>query len=172
MSPDLLKLRIHLKTPNVNSAEGLWDDLVSWCDARQLFIGGKAESALIYSPLLPMDAKQAQQLQIFLNKNPAIDVYRIEIVELQSLHRLTVKNAAIEAISQAQRFLAERMAECVDSLAGLTYSLNNRWSATVTKDDKLRELRNAASQLRVTLSDVNGISMPVFEQYGDESFGL
>lgn len=172
MSPDLLKLRIHLKTPNVTAAEALWDDLVRWCDARLFFIGGRAESALIYSPLLPMDAKNAKQLQIFLNKNPAIDVFRIEIVQLQSLHRLTVKTAAIEAISQGQRFLAERMAECADSLAGLTYSLNNRWSATVSKDDKLLELRNTASQLRMTLSDVNGISMPVFEQYGGESFGL
>ena len=172
MNHDLLKLRVHLKTSDVRAAEALWDDLMRWCDARQLFMGGREDGALIYSPLLPIDARQSQQLQSYLKKHPAIDVFRIETVQLQSLHRLTVKSAAIEAISQAQRFLAERMAECADSLAGVTYSLSNRWSASVGKDEKVLELRNTASQLRITLADVNGISMPVFEPYGGQSFGL
>ena len=172
MSHDLLKLRIHMNTPDGQSAETLWDELVRWCDARQLFIGGRAESALIYSPLMPMDAARSQQLRSFLNLKPEINVFRIEMVELQSLHRLSVKTAAIEAISQAQRFLAERMAECADSLARVTYSLNNHWSATVSKDKKILELRNTASRLRITLSHVNRISMPAFDQYSGESFGL
>lgn len=161
-----------MKNADVSATDALWEDLVRWCDGHQLFIGGRADSALIYSPLLPVDAKHSRQLWAFLNRNPHINVFRIEIVQLQSLHRLTVKTAAIEAISQAQRYLAERMAECADSLAGLTYILTNRWSATVTKDGKLLELRNPASQLRLTLSDVNGISMPILEQYGGASFGL
>ena len=31
MSHDLLKLRIHMNTPDVQSAETLWDELVRWC---------------------------------------------------------------------------------------------------------------------------------------------
>ena len=106
MSHDLLKLRIHMNTPDGQSAEVLWDELVRWCDARQLFIGGRAESALIYSPLIPIDAVGSQQLWSFLNLKPEINVFRIELVELQSLHRLSFKTAAIEAISQAQRLNA------------------------------------------------------------------
>jgi hypothetical protein len=90
--------------------ESLWDELVQRSDQRQLFIGGRTESALIYSPLLLADAKLTQQLHSFLKLNADIHVFRIELVELQSLHRLTVKTAAIEAISQAQRYLADRMA--------------------------------------------------------------
>jgi hypothetical protein len=172
MNQNLIKLRINLNTPDVSTSESLWDALVQWCDQRQLFIGGRTESALIYSPLMVIDAQQAQQLHSFLKPHTAINVYRIELVELQSLHRLTVKTAAIEAISQAQRYLAERMAECADSLAGLTYSLNNRWSATVSKNVKALELRNSASQLRIALSHVNRINMPVFDPYAGHSIGL
>ena len=152
MSHDLLKLRIHMNTPDGQSAEVLWDELVRWCDARQLFIGGRAESALIYSPLIPIDAVRSQQLWSFLNLKPEINVFRIELVELQSLHRLSVKTAAIEAISQAQRFLAERMAECADSLAGVTYSLNNRWSATLSKDKKILSREAVFLSSRIFLS--------------------
>ena len=172
MSHDLLKLHIQMNTPDVDAAESLWDDLECWCDERQFFLGGRAESALIYSPIDLVDPTEVQQLSDFLNARAEINVFWIKFVELENLHSMALKNAAIESFSLAQRFMAERMSDCADALAGLTYSTNNRWSASVSEDGKLLELKNIPSQLRVTVSHVNKIAMPVFDDYGGESFGL
>lgn len=172
MSHDLLKLRIHMNTQDVDAAESLWDDLECWCDERKFFLGGRAESALIYSPIDLMDPAEVQQLSEFLNARADISVFWIKFVELENLHTLAFKNAAIESFSLAQRFLAEKMGDCADALAGLTYSTNKHWSASVSEEGTHLELRNAASQLWMTLSHVNGMAMPVFDDYGGESFGL
>jgi hypothetical protein len=172
MSHDLLKLHIQMNTQDIDAAESLWDHLVGWCDEHHFFLGGKAESALIYSPVQLIDPTQVQQLSDFLNARGDINVFWLKFVELESLYRLTLKTAAIEAFSQAQRFLAEQMGECADALAGLTFTLTNHWSASVSEKGKILVLRNTASQLRLTLSHVNGVAMPVFDEYGGESFGL
>ena len=172
MRPTVLTLNIQMKTHDAQVEESLWDSLVLWCDARQLFLGGRPENAVIYAPILPISQTQIRQLSHLLNVSPDVDAHRLEFVDAYSLYHLALKAAAVEAFSQAQQFLAERLANGADALAGLTYTLNNRWSASVTRQGTQLELRNLPSQLRVSVSRFEGIPLPDFERYAGQSFSL
>jgi len=168
----VLTLHIQMTTHDAKAEESLRDSLVAWCDERQLFTGGRPEATLIYAPVLRITPKQIRQLRRLLDSCPDIHLYRLEFVEVNGLHSLALKAAAIEAFSQAQHQMATRMADCSEALAGLTHNLQNRWNASVTQDSKLLELRHAPAQIVVCLSHIDRISMPVFDSYADQSFSL
>ena len=172
MNNPVLTLRIHLKNRDLKSEESLRDSLVAWCDERRLFTGGRPEATLIYAPVMRINSKQIVQLRRLLDSCPDIDFYRLEFADINDLHSLAFKSAAIEAFSQAQHQLATQMADCSDALVGLTYNLDNRWLALVTQQSKLLELIHKPAQIRVCLSHLDRIAMPLFDRYANQRFGL
>ena len=170
MNHPVLTLHILMKTHDSKAEESLRDSLVAWCDERQLFAGGRLEATLIYAPVMRIGPKQIRQLRRLLDGCSDVQLYLLRFVDIHGLHSLALKVAAIEAFSQAQHVLAMRMVDCSNALAGLTYNLQNRWSATVSPGGKALELRHAPTQIRLSLSYTGRTSTPVLDTYAGQSF--
>jgi uncharacterized protein YceK len=172
MTSYVLQLNIRMMKHNHEAEALLWDTLVEWCHARQLFIGGLPESAVIYAALLPFTTLQRKQLERLLDQRQDIAAYRLEVAELRALYSLGLKAACMEAISQMQRFLAERMTECADSLAALAHTFGMRWKASVLDGGRCLDLQSIPTQLRISISRVDGTPAHELDRYVGRSIGL
>jgi hypothetical protein len=144
--------------------EALWHDLVAWCDARHLFIGGSPDAAVIYSPFEDGLPRHWKALRRRLERRMQLDSAAPTVVELGDLPSPRLRRACLEAVSQAQRQLAERVQECADSLAVLSCSKAMRMAATVVDSSRRLEIRTRGD-LMITLSRRDGKREPAFDRF-------
>ncbi|MGH6637343.1 MAG: hypothetical protein ACREBY_01925 [Polaromonas sp.] len=152
--------------------EELWGQLVTWCHARSLFIGGLLEGVVVYAPVAPITHLQYRQLRAWLQGRAEIYDFQMELKEVSTLHGLGAKAACIEAVSQAQEFLAERMTGCAMSLAGITAALGQRWQASVIAGGTSLELRMPHVQLQLSVSRMDRAPPPEFERFANKRLRL
>ena len=130
----------------------MFDTVVTWCDAQQFFIGGSLSNAVIYAPLKPLTTQKRHQLRQLILSQPGIAGCQMQLRLLSSLHSLTEKAACLEAFSQAQRFLAERMTDSADALAALVPPTPKSWRASVSRDGAMLVLQHWPLQIWVAIS--------------------
>jgi hypothetical protein len=75
-----------------------------------------------------------------------------------------VRRACLEAISQAQRHLAERMQECADSLAAFSSISASTLTAEVL-EGKWAQVRCPRRRLVINLSHVDGLLEPRLDRF-------
>lgn len=99
--------------------EALWDRLNQWCYVRLWFLGGTFDECVIMGALGPISGTQRSAFARFAQSLPK--VMTVEFVDRAPTpaDSIAYARACIEASSQAQRFLAEKMIECSDGLVGL-----------------------------------------------------
>lgn len=144
--------------------EAFWDELVAWCEEKQLFIGGSVDGAVIYSPFEGGLQKQRKALRRMLGQRIDLDANGPSVVSLAGLRSPRLRRDCLEAVSQAQRHLGERMIECADSLAALSSSYSTRLAVAVV-DGKLLDIRWPGKQLMLQLSRLDGRPEPSFERF-------
>jgi len=147
--------------------EALWDGLVAWCNARHLFLGGSPDGAVIYSPFEHGLQEQWKALRRMLGQRMELASLAPSMVSVGELPSPRLRRACLEAVSQAQRHLAERMQECTDSLAGLSSSAGMRLAVAITEGKSL-EIRSRYSHLIITVSRLDGKREPAFERFESE----
>jgi hypothetical protein len=152
--------------------EEFFDDLVKWCGERQLFIGGSLETMVIYAPLQPMTSQQQTQLRKRIGTQPGITSWKMEVVWLSSPTALRLKAACMEAFSQAQRYLADRMGESADALAELDPSFNRSWKATLGDAGASLELECWPREIRLSISRVDHTPAPEFSNFVGKTLEL
>ncbi|MDO8772262.1 MAG: hypothetical protein Q7K57_26880 [Burkholderiaceae bacterium] len=152
MNPQVLLLRICLADASRETEAALFDALVAWGDAQTLFIGGSHASLVVYAALWPMTAQQRKSLKQLLASRLEVASYRMEVTETPDLLGPGERTACMEAISQAARFLAERVNGCADALTALALSYMQRWPCRLTKDGKWLELKNPTLKLQLAIS--------------------
>lgn len=132
-----------------NELNDAFDALAAWCDGEQLFVGGSLASGVVYAPLKPISSEQQQGLRQLILWQPGITGCQMELRPLSSLHSTSEKVACLEAFSQAQRYLAEKLAEGADALASLAPASPRSWRASVIHGGGMLLLEH--SQLQVSL---------------------
>ena len=159
LPPEVLHIRLDLEQGGIEGAEstsqeqdGVFDTLVTWCDAQQLFIGGSLSNAVVYAPFKPLSTQKRHRLRQLILAQPGISGCKMQLRMLSSLHSLTERAACLEAFSQAQRFLAERMVDCADALAALVPIGPKSWRASVRHDGAMLVLQHWQLQIWVAIS--------------------
>ena len=159
LSPEVLHIQLDLEQPGTEGAgftskerDGVFDNLVTWCDTQQLFIGGSLSNAVVYAPLRPLTTQKRNQLRRLILSKPGIAGCQMQLRLLPALHYQAEKAACLEAFSQAQRFLAERMADCADALAALVPPAPKSWRASVTHGGAMLVLQHWPLQIWLAIS--------------------
>ena len=126
LPPEVLHVRIDLdplksrkKLFADQQKDEVFDTVVAWCDEEQLFIGGSLVKAVVYAPLKPISPRQIKQLRKLILSQPNVAGCDIKLKLLSYLQSSPEKAACLEAFCQAQRHLAEKLAETADALARL-----------------------------------------------------
>jgi hypothetical protein len=158
--------------PTTLALEQFFDTLVKWCDERQLFIGGSLEVMVIYAPLRPMSPQLRRQLRRLIVGQAGITGCQLTVVCPSSVHSLRVKAACLEALSQAQRDLAERMADCADGLAGLMPPDPRSWKASVGRGGESLALENWPLQIWLSISRLDRAPAPEFNSFAGRTLEL
>ena len=103
-----------LTAPEVK--ERIWDQLVRWLEHRHAFLGGTSDCAFVlvarYEPQL------ATRLTRWLDRQPSVGRWRLQLAIWQPLTATTpeMHNARIEALSNLQQHLVERMARATQAM--------------------------------------------------------
>ena len=169
MIEDILWLRLRPSDPSAILQEQLWDQLVSWCQARQLFVGGGVEGAVVYAPVAPMTQLQYRQLRAWLQGRAEIQDFQTERMEVSTLYRRGGQSAGIEAVSLAQEFLAERMARCALSLAGITAAFHQRWQTAAISNGISLNLSMLQAQLQLFIGRRDRAPEPAFARFAGKA---
>lgn len=172
MTEQILWLRLRPTDQSALVREELWGHLLSWCLARSLFIGGSLEGVAVYAPVVPLTRPQHQQLKVWLQGKKDIQDFQMEVRDAGALHSLVAKAAYVEAVSQAQEFLAERMACCALSLAGATAAPEQRWQSSLSVDARMLELRLPRVQLQLGISRLDRTVAPELERFANRRLRL
>ncbi|MFS2033425.1 hypothetical protein ACEN8I_05290 [Polaromonas sp. CT11-55] len=165
MTEFVLRLTVRTASRDLGRQDALWERLIQWCEPRALFIGGAPESAVIYAPLHPITARRRRELAAWLDRCPEIQTYQLKAEALSDLRSLRAKAACLEAFSQAQRYLAERMAECSDALAGLHPPASRRWRASVGNGGNCLELDSRDLGIGIAIFRSNRAPHPQFSTF-------
>lgn len=177
---EVLQIHAQLKKPTPEPAadpttlalEQFFDTLMKWCDERLLFMGGSLEVMVIYAPLRPMTTRQRRQLRQRIESQVGVTGCQMEVVDPLSIHSFRVKAACLEALSQAQRYLADRMADCADALAGLDPSASRSWSASVDRHGASLALENWSLQIWLSISRPDRAPVPEFNSFARKTIEL
>lgn len=151
MNPQILLLRIYLADASPETEGTLFDALVAWGDAQTLFIGGRHANLVVYAALRPMTAQQRKSLKDLLVSRPEVGSFRMEVTEASELLGAGERNACMEAISHAARFLADRVNGCADALTVLALTYIRRWPCRLTRDGKWLDLKSPTLQLQLAI---------------------
>lgn len=116
---DLTQTKDREKLLTDQQKDGIFDTVAAWCDEEQLFIGGSLANAMVYAPLKPISPRQMKQLRQLILSQPGVADCQMKLRLLSYLQSSPEKAAGLEAFSQAQRYLAEKLAEGSDALTGL-----------------------------------------------------
>ncbi|MEO8388003.1 hypothetical protein [Polaromonas sp.] len=157
----------------------LWDVLVNWCEARSLFLGGSIDGAVVYAALASLTPQQYRALRAWLmawlnawskDGQETWDL-RMQMTEVSSLPLLGGHLAGIEAVSQAQEFLVQRLAEGALSLAGIAIPLQQRWRSALSPLGDSLELRLARLELLLFISRNDQGPSAVLGRFNGQSLG-
>ena len=129
----------------------VFDALAAWCDEEQLFIGGSLANAVVYAPLKSISDRQMKQLRQLILSQPGITGCQIKLRLLSYLQSSPEKAACLEVFCQAQRHLAEKLAECADALASLAPAGTRSWRASVTQSGAMLLLLHVPLQISIAL---------------------
>ena len=166
MQPEVLHIRLDLEQsqkkgkgktkgtlPLTLEEQGdVFDALAAWCDAEQLFIGGSLTNAVVCSPIKPITLQQMQRLRRLIRSQPGIAGCQMKLLLLSYLQSASDKAACLEAFSQAQRYLAEKLAEGADALALLVPAGPRCWAASVTEGGAMLVLQHMRLQISLSLA--------------------
>ncbi|MGH6639669.1 MAG: hypothetical protein ACREBY_13845 [Polaromonas sp.] len=169
MMDDILWLSLRPTDSSAMFREELWGQLVSWCQARSLFIGGSLEGVVVYAPVAPITHLQYRPLRAWLQGRAEIQDFQMEMTEVSALYRLGGQLAGIEAVSQAQEFLAQRMAGCALSLAGMTAPLHQRWQTAAISNGISLNLSMLPAQLQLFIGRRDRAPEPAFERFAGKA---
>ena len=172
MTEPILWLSLRPADQSPLSREELWGHLLSWCLARSLFIGGSLEGVVLYAPAAPVTRLQYRQLKAWLQGRKDVLGFEIKLREVSALHGQIAQAAYIEAVSQAQEFLAERMAQCALSLAGVSAPLDQRWSPSLSADGASLTLRLSRAQLQIGISRLDRAPAPELDRLSNRRLRL
>lgn len=172
MNEQILWLNLRTASQSIVLREELWDDLLTWCLARSLFIGGSLDGAVVYVPGELMSRLLHRQLKAWLEKRADIHDFAMEVMNVSSLHSPMAKAAYIEAVSQAQESLAERMAGCALSLVALITPLDRRWLTSMSAGGTSLELRLPRSQIQMGISRLDRTPSPELDRLANQRLSL
>ena len=158
LPPEILHIRVDLepakgreKLVTDQQKDEVFDLLAAWCDEEQLFIGGSLANAVVYAPLKPISPRQMKQLRQLILSQPGIAGCQMKLRLLSYLQSSPEKAACLEAFSQAQRFLAEKLAECADALASLAPPGPRNWRASIAQAGAMLILHHVPLQISLSL---------------------
>jgi hypothetical protein len=115
--PYCLELEItfrELTAPEVQ--ERIWDALVQWLEHRHAFLGGNAACAFVL--IEEYEHRLASKLTQWLQRQPAVGHWQLRLAIWQPLTSTTpeMHNARIDALSNLQQHLVERMARATQAM--------------------------------------------------------
>ena len=183
LPPEVLHIQLDLK-PTQGSEKLLtdqqkdevFDTVAAWCDEEQLFIGGSLVNAVVYAPLKPISPRQMKQLHKLILSQPGITACQLNLKLLSYLQSSPEKAACLEAFCQAQRHLAEKLAENADALARLVPAGPTSWRASVTQSGAMLLLLHVPLQISIALvrldADLREGPVPEFERFDKKIVAL
>lgn len=162
LPPEILHIRLDLeptqdpeKLLTDQQEDDVFDTVAAWCDEEQLFIGGSLANAVVYTPLKPISPRQMKQLRQLILSQPGVAGCQMELRLLSYLQSSPEKAACLEAFSQAQRYLAEKLAECADALASLAPAGPRNWRTSVIHSGAMLLLQHVPLQISLALIRLN-----------------
>lgn len=158
LPPEVLHIKLDLR-PTQGSEKPLtdqqkdevFDTVAAWCDEEQLFIGGSLVNAVVYAPLKSISPRQMKQLRQLILSQPSVAGCQMKLRLLSYLQSSPEKAACLEAFSQAQRYLAEKLAESADALARLVPAGPTIWRASVIQSGAMLLLQHVPLQISLAL---------------------
>ena len=183
LPPEVLHILIDLEPPKDpeklltdQQKDDVFDAVATWCDEEQLFIGGSLANAVVYTPLKPISPQQIKKLRQLILCQPGVAGCQMELRLLSYLQSSPEKAACLEAFSQAQRHLAEKLAECADALASLAPAGPRSWRASVTQAGAMFLLQHVPLQISIALvrldDDQREEPVPEFEKFDKKTVAL
>ena len=158
LPPEVLHIQLDLKSTQGSEKpltdrqkDEVFDTVGAWCDEEQLFIGGSLSNAVVYAPLKSISPRQMKQLRQLILSQPGITGCQMKLKLLSYLQSSPEKAACLEAFSQTQRHLAEKLAECADALASLAPAGPRSWRASVTQAGAMFLLQHVPLQISLAL---------------------
>lgn len=76
--------------------EAVWDEVVAWCEGKQLFIGGSVDGAVIYSPFEGGLKKQWKALRRMLGRRIDLDECADSLAALSSSYATRLAVAVVD----------------------------------------------------------------------------
>lgn len=158
LPPEVLHIQVdlephkgHEKLLTDQQKDDVFDTVAAWCDEEHVFVGGSVANAVVYTPLKPISALQMNQLHQLILSQPGVAGCQMELRLLSYLQSSSEKAACLEAFSQAQRSLAEKLAECADALASLAPAGPRNWRASVIHSGAMLLLQHVPLQISLAL---------------------
>ena len=183
LPPEVLHIRIELEPPNGREKvitdqqrDEMFDVVAAWCDEAQIFIGGSLANAVVYAPLKPISDRQMKQLRQLVLSQPGVAGCQMKLRLLSYLQSSPEKAACIEAFSQAQRYLAEKLAESADALARLVPAGPTSWRGSVNQSGAMLLLQHVPLQISLALirldADKREAPHPEFDKFNKKIVAL
>jgi hypothetical protein len=183
LPPEVLHIRIELEVPNGQEKvvadqqkDEVFDTVAAWCDEEQLFIGGSLVNAVVYAPMKSISPQQIKQLRKLIRSQPGVTGCQMKLKLLSYLQSSPEKAACLEAFCQAQRHLAEKLADTADALARLVPAGPTSWRASVTQSGAMLLLLHVSLQISITLvrqdADRREGAVPEFERFNKKIVAL
>ena len=187
LSQEVLHIRVELQQPEDGTAvfpgqdsnklfDEVFDTVAAWCDGEQLFIGGSLVNAVVYAPLKPISPRQIKQLRKLILSQPNVAGCDMKLKLLSYLQSSPEKAACLEAFCQAQRHLAEKLADTADALARLVPAGPTSWRASVTQSGAMLLLLHVPLQISIALvrldADRREEPVPEFERFNKKIVAL
>lgn len=181
--PEVLHILVELEPPKgreklstEQQKDEVFDTVAAWCDEEQLFIGGSLVNAVVYAPLKPISPRQIKQLRKLILSQPSVVGCDMKLKLLSYLQSSPEKAACLEAFSQAQRYLAEKLADTADALARLVPVGPTSWRASVIQSGAMLLLLHVPLQISIALvrldADRREGPVPEFERFDKKIVAL
>ena len=161
----VLTVRALLDGWSAEAEAQLWDELVHWCEAQQLFAGGSLETCVIYTLDVSKLRRRSTLLRNLLLSRLDAQSFSLAISEVLQLTTPKMRLAALEAISCAQQSLFERALESTQALATISISALVHPQARVSADGKRLDVTLGRQALVISLERLDGQPEPRFERY-------
>ena len=183
LPPEILHIQLDLKPTQGSEKlstdqqkDEVFDTMAAWCDEEQLFIGGSLTNAVVYAPLKPISSRQMKQLRQLILSQPGVAGCDMKLKLLSYLQSSPEKAACLEALCQAQRHMAEKLAETADALARLVPAGPISWRASVTQSGAMLLLLHVPLQISIALvrldADRREGPVPEFERLNKKTVAL
>ena len=158
LPPEVLHIQLDLrpiqgseKPLTDQQKDEVFDTVAAWCDKEQLIIGGSLVNAVVYAPMKPISSRQIKQLRKLILSQPNVAGCDMKLKLLSYLQSSPEKAACLEAFCQAQRHLAEKLAETADALSRLVPAGSTSWRASVTQSGAMLLLLHVPLQISIAL---------------------